>query len=1043
MSETLQRIEHIARRHPQISVKLCERLELAARESGHIACQLDALYRRYFTLERLGKASIVMDALYQGLQLAEMHSLPRQAGRMLEAIGRIRYTRGEYREAIRFWTRCIDTSTLTGDLHSGIEGRIGLGQIFDALGDRQTGARFHRDAGELLKGIDAPYLASKVAINLGVNYCYLLGQLDLAAEQFQLGIAEAQRGEIDEYVAEAHWHLAHVESRRGDIEQAERLTRRALHLADACGYLWLKGAALDGLAQVLLQRERYDEAYELYQSALSFATEVGGRSRQAACYAALSQLAEKRGDLAAALEFARQQQHIETELAQLSTPERLRELMQYDLSQKPPGERLLDLASDAVVYQGSLMPALRHVADEAADILRIQYVTIWLRSGSDPTLVCHTQKAPPTDGFLIDFTISADSMPSYFALLDTLRDPLVVHDIHLHPAAKELLPLVQAAGLSSVLEVPLRMQGQNVGVISFAQTEKQRNWTREDVLHGSHIGNLVERVLANQEREQILAKLERSNEALEQRVQSRTQELESAKNAAEAATRAKSLFLATISHEIRTPLAGVIGMQDLALRDNLLREATREQIRLAQTNAQSLLNIINDLLDFSKIEAGKLALERIDFDLIATLRNDLRLFEEHAANKNLSFVLQLDAGLPNYVVGDPTRLRQVLVNLVGNAFKFTDKGEVRVEVELKQRIGAVNHIGFKVNDSGIGIAPDALSRLFEKFEQADASTTRRFGGTGLGLAICRQLVELMDGTIGVVSQLGQGSTFAFVLPMADGVAPQAAQAIIDAPHSHQLHILCAEDYPTNQIIIRTLLENLGHCVDLVETGDEAIRAAARHDYDVILMDVRMPEMDGVTATHVIRNGGLHDHPVRDRDIYIIALTANASDEDRQAYLQAGMNDFISKPIDERMLHHQLSRVIARRLEHGAPLKPLLRASSSELDTLFGVDSSNEAQAAIPDAADNLKQRLRDVFVNDLPTRLASLDEALAQRNSEAIGRLLHGLRGSIGYLEGTEELTVLCNRLEQAADDQAWERLNDGLPRLCERLRRDFSSAGR
>src|SRR5206468_4239512 len=248
---------------------------------------------------------------------------------------------------------------------------------------------------------------------------------------------------------------------------------------------------------------------------------------------------------------------------------------------------------------------------------------------------------------------------------------------------------------------------------------------------------------------------------------------------------------------------------------------------------------------------------------------------------------------------DPTRLRQVLVNLVGNAFKFTENGTVTVRVERMlddqpgdgQQQARLHLIRFSVEDTGIGIDPRALPRLFQQFEQADASTTRRYGGTGLGLAICRQLVELMGGRIGAASTPGVGSTFSFVLPLADGAQPPVVPIEPRQPHSHRLRVLCAEDYPTNQIIVRMMIEELGHQVDVVDNGLLAVDACARTRYDLILMDGRMPEMDGASATRLIRAGGPIDAPVLDQQLMIVALTANASEVDRDRYLACDMDAF--------------------------------------------------------------------------------------------------------------------------------------------------------
>jgi len=575
--------------------------------------------------------------------------------------------------------------------------------------------------------------------------------------------------------------------------------------------------------------------------------------------------------------------------------------------------------------------------------------------------------------------------------------------------------------------------------------------------------------------------LAQANQAL----QENEERLSLAKEKAEDATRQKSEFLANMSHEMRTPLAGVIGMLGFALRDARLAGGTREQILRGQANAELLLALINDLLDFSKIEAGKLTLENIDYDLPATIDQVVALFGEQAAAHSVGFEVRMADDLPRYVVGDPTRLRQVLVNLVGNAFKFTNNGSVSLRIErseearrpLSRSLAAarVNMIRFTVHDTGIGIGSEALTRLFGKFEQADTSTTRRYGGTGLGLAICRQLVELMGGQIGVQSLEGVGSTFTFVLPLPDGIEPPVEVTPQRLAHSHRLAVLCAEDFPTNQIIVRTMLEELGHEVDIAENGAVAVAACARKRYDLILMDGRMPELDGASATRLIRAGGTPDAPVRDPGVMIVALTANASDEDRTRYLASGMDAFLAKPIQEDALHQQVWRAIRRQLERGFTLPALVQdadgtvapvtPSMAQLDAMFGLfpgaepDSAPEpapAPAPMPAArADlrlhgrergapmlpapvsvapvSLQARLRAAFHADLPARRVELAQAVAQQDFDVAGRVLHGLRGSAAYLH-EPALHSLCAELEQAADHGRWDTVRAGMARLTTML---------
>ena len=394
--------------------------------------------------------------------------------------------------------------------------------------------------------------------------------------------------------------------------------------------------------------------------------------------------------------------------------------------------------------------------------------------------------------------------------------------------------------------------------------------------------------------------LDRSRTALRQaRAQARAGE-----QAAEGANEAKSAFLATMSHEIRTPLNGVLGMAQ-AMAAETLSPVQRERLDIIDQSGKALLAILNDILDLSKIEAGKLELEEIEFDLGDVARGAHSAFTALANKKGLSFALDIDQARGVYR-GDPTRLRQILYNLISNALKFTEHGEIRV---IAVRID--DSLRFTVADTGMGIPPEALAKLFGKFAQVDASTTRRFGGTGLGLAICQQLSRLMGGVIEVDSELGRGSTFTVILPMPrvgeeKPATPLPSPDVQPSDSSPGLRVLAAEDNTVNQLVLKTLLHQIGVEPVVVGDGAEALEAWEAGHWDAILMDVQMPVMDGPTATRRIRE---REQQTGRRRTPIIALTANAMSHHVAEYLAAGMDDHVAKPIEAGRLFQALQAAI--------------------------------------------------------------------------------------------------------------------------------------
>ncbi|MGQ0812791.1 MAG: response regulator [Nitrospiraceae bacterium] len=575
---------------------------------------------------------------------------------------------------------------------------------------------------------------------------------------------------------------------------------------------------------------------------------------------------------------------------------------------------LVELTKAPAIHSGDFHQAIRIITKTASHVLNVDRASIWLYPENRSCINLFDLYERPTDRHSAGAILTVRDFPAYFEALAKEEYAITAHDAHTDPRTSEFSPsYLTPLGIGAMLDAPIRRKGKVVGVICQEHVGGPRTWTIDEQTFASSLATMVTLAIETSD-------LQYTQDALR-----------SAKDNAEVASRAKNEFLASMSHEIRTPMNAILGMADL-LWDTQLTAEQRKYLRTFRRAGSSLLHLINDILDISKIEAGHIEIEQVEFDLGELLDKAVEMLAMRANEKGLELACHLAPDVLCALIGDPHRLQQILVNLLGNAIKFTERGSVVLRVTNDSDAREAGALRFAVTDTGIGIAADKLQSIFEGFTQANPSIARRYGGTGLGLTISKRLTELMGGRIWVNSRLGHGSTFSFMVRL--GV--QTVHASQNPTLTHNLagiRTLVVDDYPTNRLILRETLTTWGADVTEVKNGRQAVAEVqrafhAQTPYELVLLDCRMPDMGGFDVVEVLKQQPFGNN------LTIIMLTSDGWADDIARTYDLNLGGYLVKPIKRSELFQTINIALGRT--HGVPVpapSPLPQAHTTPLQAL--------------------------------------------------------------------------------------------------------------